>query len=392
MLPINTNYLIDMLKQAIRINSILPHEEELATFFAEKIRALGIEPEWHQVAPGRPNVYASADLGPSDRFLTLTGHLDTVDVALNWPTDPFDPVEQDGRLYGLGSVDMKAGLACALTAFKALVDAKELHGKLGRLGLAFTVDEEGYGLGAKALLESEYGQSDALILGEPYFGSAEARELPLGLTGKVLYKLTVCGKMAHGFTPEKGINAVEDAGRLLAALDRLNIGHHPEFGSGNYATLKIEGGYEEYAVVVPEQCEIIVTRLTVPGESRDSAVADMQALVDSLDLASEVAIETPPPFYEPYLMDGDSELIGKFSAVYTEILGHPPNFGLRRGITDANIYVAEGGIPTITFGPNGGASHGAGEYVEMATLEPVARIYAETAIRFLGSKSVINMR
>ncbi len=384
MITINTAYLLDTLKQAIRINSIIPAEEALASFFAAKIGELGYEPSWHEVAPGRPNVYARADLGPNDRFLTLSGHLDTVDVAANWPSDPFEPVEHEGRLYGLGAMDMKAGLACALSAFKALSEAKELHGKLGRLGLAFTVDEEGYGLGARALLDTEYGQSDALLLGEPYFGSQTAPELPLGLTGKVLYKLTVQGRMTHGFFPQQGINAVEDAGRIVAALERLNIGVHPEFGRGNYATLKIEGGYKEYAIVVPERCEIIITRLTVPGESRDSAVVDMQELIDSLKLASQVTIETPPPFYEPYLLARDNTFVQTFERVYEAVTRQSPRFGIRRGITDANIYVAEGNIPTITFGPDGGGGHEASEYVEIATLEPVARIYAETAIRFLG--------
>ncbi|MEM8862139.1 MAG: M20/M25/M40 family metallo-hydrolase, partial [Chloroflexota bacterium] len=250
-IQVDEEYLLSTLKEAIRINSILPHEEELGRFFAEKIIELGLEPEWHWVAPGRPNIYASVQLGPSDKFITLTGHMDTVGIAKNWETDPFDPVVKDGKLHGLGSADMKSGLVCALAAFKALIEAKELHGELGRVGFAATVDEEALGLGAKALLETEYGQSDALILGEPFCGD-EALPVPYGITGKVLYKLTLIGKMAHGFNPERGINAVEDAGKILAALDQLKIGHHPKFGSGNYSTLKIDGGYKEYAIVVPE--------------------------------------------------------------------------------------------------------------------------------------------
>ena len=135
------------------------------------------------------------------------------------------------------------------------------------------MDEEGYGIGAKALLDTEYAGSDAMLLGEPYFGceiGGPDEALPIGLTGKVLYKLTVTGRMAHAFYPERGVNAVEDAGKILAALDQLKIGQHPEFGSGNYSTLKVEGGYKEYAVVVPETCEIIISRLTVPGETRDT--------------------------------------------------------------------------------------------------------------------------
>ncbi|MEM8857035.1 MAG: M20/M25/M40 family metallo-hydrolase, partial [Chloroflexota bacterium] len=277
--------------------------------------------------------------------------------------------------------DMKSGLVCALAAFKALIEAKELHGELGRVGFAATVDEEALGLGAKALLETEYSKSDALILGEPFCGD-EALPVPYGITGKVLYKLTLIGKMAHGFNPERGINAVEDAGKILAALDQLKIGHHPKFGSGNYSTLKIDGGYKEYAIVVPERCEVIITRLTVPGENRDSAVNDMRQLVDSLNLESEVIIETPAPFYEPYALEEDHPLLKNFLEAHQKVKGEAPAFGYGRGITDANIYVAEGNIPTITFGPRGHGFHECNEHVEIDSLAPVAQIFAETVAAF----------
>ena len=382
MIQIDTNYLFDTLKQMIRINSVIPHEESLATYVAGKIRELGLEPEWHEVAPGRPNVYARADLGGNNRLLTFTGHMDTVDVAHNWPTDPFEPVEKEGKLYGLGSMDMKGGLACALTAFKALVEAEADHGRLGRIGFAATVDEEGYGTGARALLETEYGHSDAMLLGEPFYGAGNGWALPNGITGKVLYKLTVTGRTAHAFHPERGVNAVEDAGKIVAALKQLRLGEHPIFGRGNYSTLKFEGGYKEYAVVVPEHCEVIITRLTVPGESVATAVTGMQALIDSLDLASQVTIETPPPFYEPYLLAETSAIFRAFKPAYEQIVGQVPHFVPQKGITDSNIYVAEGNIPTIVFGPRGSGAHEAGEYVEIATLEPVTRVYIDTAVRF----------
>jgi acetylornithine deacetylase/succinyl-diaminopimelate desuccinylase-like protein len=72
MIEIDKTYLLDTLKEMIRINSIIPHEEKLAAYIADKIREMGLEPEWHEVAPGRPNVYARADLGNNGRF--LLGH------------------------------------------------------------------------------------------------------------------------------------------------------------------------------------------------------------------------------------------------------------------------------------------------------------------------------
>lgn len=381
-MQIDQTTLLDTLKRAIEINSVLPHEEALASFFAAEVRKLGLEPQWHMVAPGRPNVYATADLGPSDDMLLLTGHLDTVDVAANWQTDPFEAVERDGKLYGLGSFDMKSGLVCAFAAFKALVEDRSLHGRLGKIAFAATVDEEGLGLGARALLETEYGKSAGIFLAEPFGGRNLSESVPLGLTGKVLYRLTVEGKMAHGFYPQRGRNAVEAASNIVAALDRLQLHDHPLYGHGNYATLKIDGGYKEYAIVVPERCQVIITRLTVPGESRDGLVADMRALIDSLDLDCKVTIETPAPFYEPYVIDTDAKLARSFRTAHQAIIGAPPKFDFLTGITDANIYVAEGSIPTITYGPAGDGAHESNEYVEIDSLLPVAETLAASCINY----------
>ena len=383
MAKIETNYLIKTLEESIQINSIIPYEELWAAYLADKIREMGLEPEWEEVAPGRPNVYVSADLGPSDRFLLLTGHSDTVDIAEGWPTDPFDPVQKEGKMYGLGSFDMKSGVVCALTAFKALLEDTSLHGKLGRIGFAATVDEEGYGLGAKALLKTEYAQADAILLGEPFYGYSPERPLPIGITGKVLYKITLKGRMAHGFYPERGINAIEEAGKIIAALPELNIATDPEYGRGNYSTLKIEGGYKEYAIVVPERCEIIITRLTIPGENRQTALKDMESLIASLNLACEVTIETPPPFYDPYTIARDTTFGRAFDNAYENVLGKAPHYAFVQGITDANIYVPEGKIPTINFGPLGAGAHEAGEYVEIESLPKVAQVFVDTAINFL---------
>jgi acetylornithine deacetylase/succinyl-diaminopimelate desuccinylase-like protein len=386
-LAIDTAHLINTLKTMVSIDSILPHEECLAEFIADEIRAMGLEPAWHEVAPGRPNVYCTADLGPTDRFLVFSGHSDTVGVASGWETDPFQLTEGDGRLYGLGAVNMKGGLACSLTAFKALVEAEEVHGSLGRLGFAVTVDQEGHSIGAKALLETEYGRCDAMLHAEHFYGNSEEDYLPIAVTGKVLYKLTVRGRTAHAFRPHLGVNAVADASRIVAALDRLGLKEDPLFGKGTVCTLKIEGGYKEYSMVVPEHCEVVITRLIVPSETRETAVQDMRELIDSLGLESEVEIETPPPCYDPYFLDRNTPILTPFQEVYREVIGTNPHFAGHRGIVDANVFVAEGNIPTIVFGPKGANHHSAGEYVELATLEPVARVYAETARRFLSCRS-----
>ena len=82
-----------------------------------------------------------------------------------------------------------------------------------------TVDQEGYSYGARALLKTKYGRCDAMLHAEHFFGDSESDYLPNGATGKVLYKLTIKGRAAHAFRPHLGgINAVDDAARIVAAL------------------------------------------------------------------------------------------------------------------------------------------------------------------------------
>lgn len=93
-------------------------------------------------------------------------------------------------MYGLGSCDMKAGLACALTTLKAFADSGfDFEGELLFSGV---VDEEAYSKGARAMLKTGYAKCDAILLCEPYPGD-ESKPIPLGITGKILYDVEVRG-------------------------------------------------------------------------------------------------------------------------------------------------------------------------------------------------------
>lgn len=379
---IDTAYLRRVLRTLIGIDSILPHEERLVAYVADELRALGLDPEWQAVAPGRPNLYATADFGAGGRFLVFTGHSDTVGVAPGWQTDPFELVEQDGILHGLGVVNMKGGVACQLAALKALLAGGQ--GLSGRLGFALTVDEEGESLGTRALLSTPYAACDAMLLAEHFFGSSPDDYLPGAGAGKLLYRVQVQGRAAHGFRPHLGVNAVDDAARIVLALDRLPRRQHPQFGTGTVCTLKLSGGYgERYEMLVPAACTAIVNRLLVPGESHDEALQQLRELINGLGLRSDVEIDLVPPSFNAYALDMQAPILAAFRPAYAAVRGREPQFGPHLGITNANVFAGEGGIPTVVFGPKGGLHHSAAEYAEAASLEPVARVYAETARRYL---------
>jgi len=125
-------------------------EAEAARWVAEQCQAMGLETTIEMVAPGRPNVIAIlGDDDPERPTLMFEGHTDVVtegDPAL-WTDPPFSATLREGRIYGRGANDMKAGLVCALQAIKALVQSGvQLQ---GNILLGAVCDEEGDMIGIK---------------------------------------------------------------------------------------------------------------------------------------------------------------------------------------------------------------------------------------------------
>lgn len=378
---LDNDYTLRVLKKMIAIPSVVGEEGRIALYLHDELRALGLKCELHEVEPGRFNIYAKLMGGGHGRRLSFIGHTDTIPAVEGWDTDPFVAFEQANRLYGLGACDMKAGLACILNMLRAFVMSEYRFN--GELHFGGVIDEEGYSKGARALMETDYGDMDAVVLAEPYPGD-EMTPIPLGITGKILYDIDVKGKAAHGFNPHLGVNAIEEAAKILASLDQLTFKNHPAFGTGNYSTLKIVGGYKEYSVVIPDRCCFEVNRLLVPGETLESVVADMQELVNSLDLAADVEVNIKPPQYEAFVLNKDSPIIQIFESVYNEVMGTKPFYNFIRSVSDANIFAGEKGIPCLHLGPQSGGAHQKNEYVRLDWLPRVSKMFVLIAERFLA--------
>ncbi len=373
------DYTLAKLEEMIKIPSIVGEEKELAYYLQNELDGLGLKTELHEAQPGRPNIYAKLEGSGPGKKLDFNGHTDTVPVVPGWTHDPFTPVKEDGKIFGLGSNDMKGGIASILSMMRAFVESGlDFNGQLSFSGV---IDEEAYGEGAKAMLKTDWGKVDGMVLAEPMSATKES-PTPLGITGKVLYDIYVTGKAAHGFHPEAGINAVEQAGIILANLPKLNIKEAKGF-KGNYSTLKIEGGYTVYSVVVPAEARFEVNRLTVPGETVESVIQDMEELVASLNLEAEVEVKTKPPLYASYVMEKTEPIVQVFDAAYREVKGVAPHYGYSSSITDANTFAGEGGIPCIHMGPFAGGPHQKDEYTLIDSMSPVTEIFTRMAANFL---------
>src|SRR5256885_2207634 len=112
---------IRLLRELVAIDSVNPSlvagaagERQVAAAIAAHMKAIGLDVEVHDAAPGRPNVVGVLEGRRKGRSLMFCGHVDTVGV--DGMRAPFDPVERDGRLYGRGAQDMKRGVAAMIDA------------------------------------------------------------------------------------------------------------------------------------------------------------------------------------------------------------------------------------------------------------------------------------
>lgn len=212
----------EILKKLIAIPSVTGNEHDIAIYIADYLRQCGVDSvELQPVEGNRLNVVAHLKGEKAGPVVLLTGHMDTVAPGEGWRTDPFKATERDGRIYGRGAADMKGGIAAILVAIRNAAAQREQM--RGEAIIAFVCDEEAYSKGVDALIRSGI-RADYGIAAEPEWDAV------IGAVGKMLIKVRVYGIAAHGSQPEKGINAVEEGAKFLAALDRLPLGQHPKLG------------------------------------------------------------------------------------------------------------------------------------------------------------------
>lgn len=357
-----------------------PGEAAVARVLAEVLRSWELEVEVIEAAPGRPNVVARVGAPSSDgRSLMFNGHIDVVGVE-GMVHPPFDALERDGRIYGRGAADMKAGVAAMCAAAARAAD----HGLEGELVVAAVVDEEDASIGTRAIVASGM-RADAAIVTEPTrLAIAPAHR------GFAWITVELRGRAAHGSRYDIGVDAIRHAGLLLAELDALDSGTlrertHPLLGHASLHASSIHGGTA--MSVYPDRCTLRLERRTLPGESAEAVLAEIRSACGrvslsrpdfdahvTLDLArapSDVSVDAP---------------IVRALASAIEALGGSTRIDGMSAWTDAAI-LNEAGIPAICFGPGDIAlAHAAEEWVATAEIESAANTLTELALRWCAGR------
>lgn len=356
-----------------------PGESAVSHLLADVLHAWGFRVELHDAAPGRPNVVARIGHSGNGRSLMFNGHLDVVGIdGMLHPA--FDAERRDGRIFGRGSSDMKAGVAAMCAAAVQAAANGDLRGEII---VAAVVDEEYESLGTRALVASGL-RADAAIVTEP----TRLAIMPAH-KGFVWIDVTLQGRAAHGSRWDIGIDAIRHAGLLLTELDHLDNeilpkrSHHLLGRPSIHASL-IEGGAG--MSTYPERCLLRLERRTIPGERVVDAVGEVDAACTRLrarrpTFVAELSVgvtQSPSdvPVDAPIVRALDTALRNR---------GEPVRVEGMSAWTDAAI-LNDAGIPAICFGPGDiTLAHAAEEYVIIEEIERATAILADLARQWCGS-------
>lgn len=196
---------ISLLLDLVKIPSVCGDEREIAVFIANWFKRHKMPAELLEAKPGRPNVVSVLKGDQPGPRILLNGHMDTVEPGHGWVHDPFGAEIENGKMYGRGSVDMKAGLASILWA--ATVCREEGLPKRGELIVTAVVDEEAYDWGTYSLILK------GLTEGLDFAMISEATDLKVVTAhmGRAAFEIDVLGKATHSSQPDHGVNAIENA-------------------------------------------------------------------------------------------------------------------------------------------------------------------------------------
>ncbi len=335
---------------------------------------------------GRENVVGlhAPNGNPVGKSLILNGHIDVVPtgaVSL-WTNHPFQATVRDGRVYGRGSGDMKAGIVAYCMAFRALA----------RLGLQpaspvimqSVIEEECTGNGALACLARGY-RADAAVIPEPMDGHLMTAQL-----GVMWLTIHLTGKPVHVADTSAGINAIESAYVVFQALQELEEEwntpesrhecYRDHIHPVNFNLGKLSGG--EWASSVPCSTSFDVRVGFYPGMTTEQVRGALEDCIHT-------ALKTDPRLAgvngtieyrgfqaEGCVMDPDSDLMQGISDAHRRITNKPIEQVATTATTDCRFFELYGNIPATCYGPESDGYHGIDEWVSIDSMMQVTQVLA----------------
>lgn len=318
--------------------------------------------------------------------LHLSGHTDTVVPVEGWDGDPWAPrLIGDGderRIVGLGTSDMKSGVAVIMHLAEHFNKPAHRLKRL-RLVVSLTVCEEcpahGKRNGVHRAVENEPG---SWAITTEASCDPVSPTLAVGCQAHAVIRIGLKGRSAHSANPDHGLNAIHAAAKICERVDRLNRAYKEiqvldwvKARPAASVTL-IKGG--SAGNIIPEQCELTISRRVAPGETSadvDREVAELIANLDGVSATSKFRLDAPA-----CVADANGSLL-KCATDASQQLFDRVRYSWNRARTDMVLF-KQAGMDVLNIGPGfNGQAHVAGEYCRLIDLPRSANLIAETLRR-----------
>lgn len=363
----------ELARKLMEYETVSPVEEQdIVQFLKGVLEDEGINAEIREIN-GVYNLVA--ETGDGDTSICLNGHMDVVEPEGDWTvTKPFEPVEEDGKLYGRGAADMKGALAAQIKAFIDLHKDSDFDGNVILMAVG---DEEIGGFdGSKALAKELHktGQDpDHVIVGEP-----TDLNIQVGTRGLFWANIYLRGESVHATRPELAeTNTMEELPEALERLRNMEMSHENSTKlpdpSAEVTLVESTDTYNS----IPAEVKIGMDIRYLPGQEVEEVVKDIEETLSHLD--AEVEVEVEQDHGGDFILEDE-----KFRRTAVEVLkearGEEPEKITAGGASDGRFF-SNNGTPFIELGVNQESVHSENEYCEVENLRKLRKAYYEISKR-----------
>jgi len=371
---------LDLAADLIRRPSLTPEDHGCLDLIAARLGALGFVAERLQYPPV-DNLWAKR--GSGRPLLCFAGHTDVVPTGPHeeWRTDPFEPVINDGLLYGRGAADMKSGLAAMVTAAERFV-ARHPDNP-GTLAFLLTSDEEGAAVDGTRrvieVLESRRDKIDWCVVGEPTSHETLGDTIKIGRRGSLSGQLTVHGVQGHIAYPHLADNPVH---AFAPALAELASRHWDEgnayFQPTSFQVANIAAGTGAPNVIPGE----LKVRFNLRFSTEQTVESLQRTVLEILDrhrvkYTLNWIIAGLPFLTQP------GRLTDAVSAAVNEVTGHTPTFSTTGGTSDGR-FIAPTGAQVVELGVANATIHKVNECARVTDIEQLSVVYERVMTTLLA--------
>jgi succinyl-diaminopimelate desuccinylase len=360
-------------KSLIACRSITPEDGGALDLVAARLSAVGFQCERLDRGPVG-NLWARR--GSSGPLVCLAGHVDVVPPGPEgaWTSDPFDPTERDGLLFGRGAADMKGGVAAMVTAAERVARDGTARGSIAVL---LTSDEEGDAVDGTAAVVAtlrDRGETiDSCVLGEPTSSERFGDTIKNGRRGSLNGKLRVHGHQCHIAYPERGRNPIHDAVPALAALVGTQWDQgNDDFQPTSFQMSNIHAGTGA-SNIIPGTLDVAFNFRFSP----ESTAAALQVRVDEILSEHDLRYDIEWTLIGDPFLTPRGPLVDALAAAVQSVAGVQPVLSTSGGTSDGR-FLAKLAQQVVEFGPLNESIHKIDEHVRIADLEPLSAIYERT--------------